>query len=209
MRRKRKRQQINFWIFLLPALFFYLIFSFLPTLGGIFYSFTDWTFLKSGFSFVGLQNYRKLFQGDAYFVEALGRTIRFVLVMVLTQTTIGLLVAVLAEAALKKLRNVFRAVLFTPYMISTIVGTFMWSFIFGQVLPQLAESSRFLGFLNQPWIGDPQAAFVSIVIVTLWHGVPLMMLIYLAGLNGIPGELVEAAVMDGAGGCLLYTSRCV
>lgn len=202
--KKRYRKSASFWVFLLPALVFYLLFSLIPTIGGIVYSFTDWTFTKPGFNFVGFENYIKLFKEDTYFVAAFWRTLKFVLVTILTQTTIGLLVAVLVEATFSKLKNIFRTVMFTPYMISTIIGTFMWSFIFSQAFPQLAKSTWFLSFLNQPWVGNPEVAFISIVIVTLWHGIPLMMLIYLAGLEGIPKELQEAAVVDGANGFQLF-----
>lgn len=82
-------------------------------------------------------------------------------------------------------------------MISLIISAFMWSFVFTQVLPQIAEKT-ILTFLDQGWIGDPNVSFYSIIIVSLWNGVGYMMIIYLAGLQGVPQHLQEAAIIDGA-----------
>jgi raffinose/stachyose/melibiose transport system permease protein len=84
-----------------------------------------------------------------------------------------------------------------PNMISTIISAFMWTFVFTQVLPQLAEKTNML-FLDQSWVGDPNYSFISILVVSLWNGVGYMMIIYLAALQGVPHSLKEAAIIDGA-----------
>ncbi|MMZ63233.1 Lactose transport system permease protein LacF [compost metagenome] len=84
-----------------------------------------------------------------------------------------------------------------PNMISVIISAFMWTFIFSQVLPQLAEKTG-LALLDQLWIGDPSVSFYSILIVSLWNGVGYMMIIYLAALQGVPQSIKEAALIDGA-----------
>ncbi|MIP45608.1 sugar ABC transporter permease, partial [Salmonella enterica] len=130
------------------------------------------------------------------FLNSLWFTLKYVVFMLILQNGIALLLAVFIETRTRS-KGLFRTLFFMPNMISTIISAFMWTFIFSQVLPQLAEKLA-VSFLDQQWLGDPKFSFYSILIVSLWNGVGYMMIIYLAALQGVPKSLKEAAVIDGA-----------
>jgi raffinose/stachyose/melibiose transport system permease protein len=193
---KRYRMYISLLAFLAPALVLYITFLLLPTLGGMYYSITDWNGLNRNYNFVGLANFIEAFREDPDFTNSLVFTLKYVVVMVILQNVFALGLAVLIESRIKT-KGFFRTVFFMPNMISMIIGAFMWAFIFTQVLPQIAEKTM-LTFLDQSWLGSPEVAIISIIMVSLWHGVGYMMIIYLAGLQGVPKHLKEAALIDGA-----------
>lgn len=195
---KSPRRYLSFLLFLAPALIFFGVITVVPLAEGMFYSFTNWHFMSPTYRFVGWDNFVRIFRQDDQFLHAMLFTFKLVVALVVLQNVIALALALLIDASAKRTQGFFRTVFFLPNMISPIIATFMFSFIFSKVLPQLAESSSALSFLDQPWFGDPKVAFWSIVIVHLWQGVPLMMIIYLAGLTGVPQTLKEAAVIDGA-----------
>lgn len=187
---------MSLFAFVGPAFILYAIFLLIPTLGGMFYSFTDWNGLNKNYDFIGITNFAEALGDDPDFVNSLWFTLKYVAFMIVLQNVIALLLAVLIESR-KKSKGFFRTIFFMPNMISTIISAFMWTFVFSQVLPQIAEKTIFT-FLDQSWIGDPDVSFFSIIIVSLWNGVGYMMIIYLAALQGVPQHLKEAAVIDGA-----------
>lgn len=193
---KSYKKYISLLTFVAPAFVLYAIFLLIPTLGGMFYSFTDWNGLNTNYEFIGLGNFVEALKEDPDFISSIFFTLKYVLFMVVLQNVFALLLAVFIESRSKS-KGFFRTIFFMPNMISTIISAFMWTFVFAQVLPQLAEKTA-LTFLDQSWIGDPQVSFYSILIVSLWNGVGYMMIIYLAALQGVPQSLKEAAVIDGA-----------
>jgi len=182
--------------FTAPALIFYIAFLLIPMLGAFYYSFTDWNGLNKDYDLIVFANFVEVFKDDPDFVNSLLFTLKYVVVMVVLQNVLALFLAVLIESRTRS-KGLFRTLFFMPNMISVIISAFMWTFIFSQVLPQIAEKTVFT-FLDQSWIGDPNFSFYSILIVSLWNGVGYMMIIYLAGLQGVPQSLKEAAVIDGA-----------
>ncbi|WHX50214.1 sugar ABC transporter permease [Paenibacillus woosongensis] len=196
MHSKGYRKYLSFFAFLAPAFIIYSIFLLIPTLGGMFYSLTDWNGLNRAYDFVGLGNFVEILRDDPDFMHSLWFTLKYVVIMVVLQNVFALFLAVLIESK-RRSKGFFRTIFFMPNMISLIISAFMWSFVFTQVLPQIAEKT-ILTFLDQGWIGDPNVSFYSIIIVSLWNGVGYMMIIYLAGLQGVPQHLQEAAIIDGA-----------
>lgn len=194
--KKNYKKYMSLFAFIMPAFVLYAVFLLVPTLGGMFYSFTDWNGLNKSYEFIGLANFSEALREDPDFVNSLWFTLKFVVFMIFLQNGIALLLAVLIESKTKN-KGFFRTIFFMPNMISTIISAFMWTFIFSQVLPQLAEKTA-LTFLDQSWIGNPDFSFYSIIIVSLWNGVGYMMIIYLAALQGVPQHLKEAAIIDGA-----------
>ncbi|MEC0236837.1 sugar ABC transporter permease [Paenibacillus kribbensis] len=182
--------------FTAPALIFYAIFLLIPTISGMYYSFTDWNGLNPNYSFLGLGNFVEALKEDPDFLNSLWFTLKYVLVMIVLQNVLALLLAVLIESRTRS-KGFFRTIFFMPNMISTIISAFMWTFVFSSVLPQIAEKTA-IAFLGQSWLGDPKVSFFSIIIVSLWNGVGYMMIIYLAALQGVPQSLKEAAIIDGA-----------
>ncbi|WP_328801682.1 sugar ABC transporter permease [Paenibacillus sp. LX16] len=182
--------------FTAPALIFYAIFLLIPTISGMYYSFTDWNGLNPNYSFIGLGNFVESLKEDPDFLNSLWFTLKYVLVMIVLQNALALALAVLIESRTRT-KGFFRTIFFMPNMISTIISAFMWTFVFSSVLPQIAEKTA-IAFLGQSWLGDPKVSFFSIIIVSLWNGVGYMMIIYLAALQGVPQSLKEAAIIDGA-----------
>ncbi|MBU9709457.1 sugar ABC transporter permease [Paenibacillus polymyxa] len=182
--------------FTAPALIFYAIFLLIPTISGMYYSFTDWNGLNPNYNFIGLGNFVESLKEDPDFLNSLWFTLKYVLVMIVLQNVLALVLAVLIESRTRS-KGFFRTLFFMPNMISTIISAFMWTFVFSSVLPQIAEKTA-IAFLGQSWLGDPKVSFFSIIIVSLWNGVGYMMIIYLAALQGVPQSLKEAAIIDGA-----------
>jgi raffinose/stachyose/melibiose transport system permease protein len=182
--------------FTAPALIFYAIFLLIPTISGMYYSFTDWNGLNPNYSFIGLGNFVEALKEDPDFLNSLWFTLKYVLVMIVLQNVMALVLAVLIESRIRT-KGFFRTIFFMPNMTSTIISAFMWTFVFSSVLPQIAEKTA-IAFLGQSWLGDPKVSFFSIIIVSLWNGVGYMMIIYLAALQGVPQSLKEAAIIDGA-----------
>ncbi|WP_314000022.1 sugar ABC transporter permease [uncultured Paenibacillus sp.] len=196
MPNKSYKRYLSLFAFVAPAFLLYAVFLLIPTLGGMFYSFTDWNGLNRTYDFIGFANFAEALGEDPDFVNSLWFTLKYVVFIIVLQNVIALLLAVLIEQRTRS-KGFFRTIFFMPNMISIIISAFMWTFIFSSVLPQIAEKTM-LTFLDQAWIGDPNVSFWSIIIVSLWNGVGYMMIIYLAALQGVPQSLKEAAVIDGA-----------
>ena len=192
----RAKRTLVLLAFVLPALLFYSVCTVLPAVGGFWYSLTDWNGLNREYDWVGAANYIEAFRDDPYFLKSIGFTLKYVLFMVVLQNVIALGLAVLVESR-RRSRSLFRTLFFLPNMLSMIVGGFMWVFIFTKVLPALAEGTG-IAWLDRSWIGDPATSFYSILILSLWGGVGYIMVIYIAGLQGVPAHLKEAAAIDGA-----------
>ncbi|MBO7746729.1 sugar ABC transporter permease [Paenibacillus sp. MWE-103] len=191
-----KRPWMSLLAFAAPALVFYAIFLLVPTIGGIYYSFTDWNGLYRHYNFVGFANYIESFTDDSRFIYSLFYTLKYVLAIVILQNVIGLSLALLVESRMRT-KSLFRTLFFLPNMFSVYISTLMWTFIFSTVFPQLAEKTV-LHILDQPWLGSSSMAFVSILLVSVWQGAGYLMVIYIAALQGVPRDLQEAATIDGA-----------
>lgn len=197
----KKNPNLSLLLFVLPAFLFYLVFKLMPTISGIFYSLTDWNGIAQDFNFIGLENFKNIL-GDTVFWQSISFTLKYVIVMVIVSNVIAMLLALLIESR-KKGKGVFRTLFYMPNMISMIIGGYMWNFIFTKVLYYMADNWG-ITFLDKSWIGDPQYAFISIIIVASWGSVGYLMIIYMAGLQGVPQQLREAAALDGANGWQIF-----
>jgi len=193
---KKTKKTVSLLLFVLPAFALYVTFLLIPMIGAAYYSFTDWTPFASNHNFVGLSNYVEAFRDDAGFRQAFFLTLRFTLVIFIFQNLIALGLALLIETKVRS-KPFFRTIFFLPNMLSLIISALMFRFIFTNAFPELGQINV-LSFLNQEWLGNPTVSFWSIVIVSLWSGVGYMMIIYMAALQGVPKNLTEAAMIDGA-----------
>jgi raffinose/stachyose/melibiose transport system permease protein len=196
MNLKKHKGSLSLILFVLPAFIFYSVFLLIPMIGAGFYSFTDWTALSQTYNFVGLSNYIEAFKDDPAFRHSFFFTLKYTAFMFVFQNVIALLLALFIETRVRT-KGFFRTIFFMPNMLSLIISAFMFSFIFTNVLPELSKRAA-LSFLDQAWIGDANVSFYSILIVSLWHGIGYMMVIYMAALQGVPQQLKEAAMIDGA-----------
>ncbi|MFI3212985.1 MAG: sugar ABC transporter permease [Eubacteriales bacterium] len=183
--------------FVLPAFIFYTIFMIIPILGGAYYSITDWDGLSKEFNIIGFSNYMKIFQ-DEYFVNSIWFTFKYTLGVVLCTNVLAIALA-LGVDRMKKSKGFFRTIFFMPNMVSLLISSFVWVFIFSKIIPEFATNNN-IQFLNRSWLGTSTNSFWAILIVSVWAWVGYLMLIYTAGIQSVPKELVEAGKIDGANG---------
>lgn len=183
---------------LLPALLLYVLFVIWPILRSFWYGFFDWNGLSEPV-FNGIDNFVRIFQ-DPVFWQSLKNNLYVVVASVLLQIPLGLLAAVLLNGKLKGARF-FRTAFFIPMVLSTVVVGLLWSTLLNsQAGPVNALLMLMgLGFNQTPdWLGDPNLAIFTLCGVIVWQFVGLYMIIFLAALQNIPEELLEASAIDGA-----------
>ncbi|CAM4209526.1 multiple sugar transport system permease protein/raffinose/stachyose/melibiose transport system permease protein [Paenibacillus endophyticus] len=195
--KKKKWTNYAIW-FILPAFLLYTAFVIVPTLSSVYLSFTSWDGLSSNIRYIGFENFREILSSPRVH-NALKNTLIFAFSLVILENALALLLAILVDQV-RWLRNFFRSIFYFPVLMSGIIMGFIWMIImnynFG-VLNQLLDMIG-LGSLKADWLGDPDFALIAIILSTVWKAAGYYMVIYLAGLQGIPQELHEAASIDGA-----------
>ncbi|AFK86521.1 MULTISPECIES: carbohydrate ABC transporter permease [Thermoanaerobacterium] len=194
---KKNSSRLTFWLFLIPSLFIFINVVIIPFILGIIYSFTDWDgFTFFGSKFVAFNNYLKVFK-DQNFLSAFLLTFRYAIIMVIVSNIIGFSLALLVTRKMRT-RNILRSIFFMPNLIGGLILGFIWQFIFTKLFVQLGTVLHASNiFFN--WINDPNMAFWSIVIVSAWQMSGYVMIIYIAGLESINPDIIEASLIDGAG----------
>jgi raffinose/stachyose/melibiose transport system permease protein len=160
-------------------------------------SFMKWNGLDKKPVFIGLANYVELLTDDRGLVAALGFTLLFTVIIVVLTNVFALLLALALNQPLKG-RDFLRAAFYVPNIISLIVIGYIWRFIFSRGFDSMYQLTG-VGAFNLSWLGDSRLAFASTVLVSLWQAIGFYLVIYIAGLQTIPRELLEAATLDGAG----------
>ncbi|MFB4271260.1 carbohydrate ABC transporter permease [Nonomuraea sp. GTA35] len=196
---KRRRVGVRApWWFVVPAISIYLFIVVVPSANGALFSFTDWNGLRPDWSFVGLDNFTSVFS-DRTALDALVNTLILAAAATVVQNIAGLLLA-LGVNSMVKSRYVLRVIFFAPVVLTPLVAGYVWSFLLspnGAVNDALRAVG--LGALAHDWLGDPDTALYAIVLEIVWQFSGYSMVIYLAGLQAIPAEVLEAATIDGAG----------
>ncbi len=198
MKTKSKIQaRRNFWgyLFILPNFLGFLVFMLVPILMSLYFSFTNYDVIST-IEFVGLENYINLFQ-DEQFIVAILNTLWFTVLTVPVGVILSLLLAVLLNRQIRGI-SIFRTLVFIPVITSMVAVSLVWSMLYeenGGLLNTL------LGYLHLPsvaWLTSTEMAMISIAIMSIWKGLGYNMTIFLAGLQGVPRDLYEAATIDGA-----------
>lgn len=184
-----------FMLFGFIPLFAFLTVIVVPFLIGIFMTLTDWNGTSDVYQFMGLANYKSALT-DSVFWTSMGTTMKYVVITLVLTNLLAFALALLVTNGLRG-QNFFRAGFFTPNLIGGIILGFVWQFIFVRVFTYIGGQLDW-GFLSSSWLGDPDKALWSLIIVSVWQNAGYMMLIYVAGLNGISESLTEAASLDGA-----------
>jgi raffinose/stachyose/melibiose transport system permease protein len=187
----------EFTMFTLPAVIAIILFVELPFFLSIIYSFTKWNGIDKAAKFIGLENYKELLTTDKNMGSALIFTILFTICMVVATNIIALLLALLLDSDIMG-KNIFRAAFYIPNIVSLIVIGYVWRFIFSKGFDSLYEMTH-LGIFMISWLGDAKYAFFSIIMVSVWQSVGFYLVIYIAGLQTVPKDVVEATYIDGAG----------
>ena len=197
--RSRRAREPAIW-FALPAIVVYLVVVIYPSLAGAVYAFTDWSGIGGAPNWVGLDNFKRLFTDDQSF-GALRNTVLLTIFIVIVQNAVGLALALGVHAQIKS-RYALRAIFFAPAVIAPVVIAFLWKYLLNPD-PDSGINALLgfvgLGFLQQDWLGDPSLALWSVGFTVVWQYAGYSMVIFLAGLQGVPRELEEAAALDGAG----------
>ncbi len=180
-----------------PAVVVILACGEIPVLMSVTYSFTRWNGLDRAAKLIGLANYKELLTGDPGFVAAMVFTLVFTVLAVAAINVAALLLAVILDMRIRG-RNVLRAAFYIPNIISLIVIGYVWRFIFSRGFDSLGAITHW-GVFQLSWLGDSHLAFASVVLVTVWQSIGFYMVIYIAGLQTVPREQLEAAVIDGTG----------
>lgn len=187
------------WAFLAPALAVYLVIVVYPSLAGAAYAFTDWRALSANKTVIGLDNLWRLLN-DMQARTALKNSLLIALFVPLLQNAFGLLLALGLNTGVKS-RYVLRTVFFAPAVISPLIVSYLWQYIYNP-LPDQGLNGLLgaigLGFLRQDWLGNPALSLGAIGATVVWQSLGVSMAIFLAGLQGIPREYYEAAELDGA-----------
>jgi raffinose/stachyose/melibiose transport system permease protein len=185
------------WFWVLPAVAVVVAFRYVATGAGTWYAFTDWDGISRHASWVGLENFRRILDDPAS-RGALENTIKLAFTFVVTANVIGLALALGLQRTLKS-RGLLRAIFFLPVVMSSLAVSYVWQFIFSYAGPLngLFDALGLESF-KRAWTGDPTWAIWTIWVVLVWQFVGLSMVMYLAGLEGIPEELDEASAVDGA-----------
>ncbi len=194
---RRRRRMSWMWLFLLPAAVPYVFIVIVPSIQGLTFSFTDWNGLNPDFSWIGLDNYVRLFNDKAA-VRAVTNTLILAVVVTVFENVIGLGLALALNTKIKS-RNALRVVFFLPVVILSVVVAFLWQFIYTPNGPiNIVLKAIGLEGLAQNWLGDPNLALGSISVIMIWQFSGYAMVIYLAGLQSVPQDQLEAASLDGA-----------
>jgi multiple sugar transport system permease protein len=153
---------------------------------------------------VGFDNFVTLFS-DSLFWTSLRNTLYFAVVVVPVQAGLALALALLVNAKFRG-RNFFRTIYFLPVVTSIVVVSLLWRFIYQPdgLLNHLIEAVTFGHFHGTDWLGNPSTAMPAVILMSIWQAVGFHMIIWLSGLQTIPGELYEAAALDGASGWQLF-----
>ncbi len=194
---KRRKEWTETLIFTLPALLLVTLMMYIPFVMSGYYSLTEWNGIAKEPVFIGLDNFKKLFGSASGFTETLLFTLKYTLFFIVFSNVTALALAV-ALTRKFRLANVYRGIFFIPYIMSLTIVGFIWKFIFTKGFEKLYALSSF-GFLNFSWLGDPKLAFYSVAFVGVWQSLGFYIVLYIAGLQAIPADVLEAAVVDGAG----------
>ncbi|MGX6971158.1 carbohydrate ABC transporter permease [Vagococcus bubulae] len=184
-----------FLLFAAIPIFVFLTVIIVPFLLGIYMTLTKSTGTNISTEFIGFKNYTDAFK-DPIFWDSLKLTFQYTFWSLILTNVIAFCLALIVTSGFKG-QNFFRMGFFTPNLIGGVILGFIWQFIFARILIYIGQGTG-IELLSNSWLSDPKMALWALVIVGVWQNSGYMMLLYIAGLSGIPNSLVEAASLDGA-----------
>ncbi|GAB3562302.1 carbohydrate ABC transporter permease [Spelaeicoccus albus] len=196
--RKHAREYLTFVAFVLPNIALIAVFIYRPLISNIYYSMLDWRLGSATAKIVGLANYVNWFT-DPGSLEVIRITVIFTIATVGGSMVIGLALALALNQRIPGTAFA-RSAVFAPYVLSGVGVGMVWLFIFDPTYGALSGILRLLGTSGPDWYLDRNWALVMLIIVYVWKNLGYAAVIYLAGLQSVPNDLLEAAQIDGAGG---------
>ena len=186
------------YLFLILPLLIYGVFFILPNVSSLVYSLFSWNGISEERTFVGLANFKKMF-ADRIFRTALINTVKYTVTLVLFQTLIGFLLALLVQKT-NRINSAFRTIYFLPAIIAASTVGLIWGFIYDPNIGALNELLRILGLSSwrHAWLSDEKIVTYAIAAVHIWVGIGQSVVLFVAGLQNIPQDVLESAALDGA-----------
>ncbi|XQY91599.1 carbohydrate ABC transporter permease [Metabacillus sp. HB246100] len=184
------------FLFLLPAIVIFLLFTVYPLLYALFTSFFDLNYLKGDRFFLGLENYKNVLSDQVFWV-AVRNTVLFVLVAVTLEVIVGVIVALLFNVQFKGV-SIIRSIVLLPMLLPPITVALTWKMMYEYDYGVINYILTSFGLPAIEWLSSPSWAMISIIITDVWQWTPFVFLIILASLQGIPKELYESAQVNGA-----------
>jgi raffinose/stachyose/melibiose transport system permease protein len=188
-----RTRDLSYWLFLAPVLLALSLVVISPLLLGVYYSFTNWNGIQTG-GFVGFDNYIQLFK-DEEFLDSLWFTTKFSIASVILINVIGLSLALIVTSKIKS-SKFLRTIFFMPNLIGGLILGFIWQFIFIKVFSSIGTIFGIEGLKG--WLSTTETGFWGLVILMSWQMSGYIMVIYIAYLEGVSKELLEASEIDGA-----------
>lgn len=193
---QKTKEPVIGYLFILPALLLLLFFVFIPTFQGIYFSLTSWEGIGR-MKFIGLSNYREFFLNPLS-RQVILNTLEYTFGVVFFQMLLALLLALTLNSKRIHLKEIFRTAYFLPVLVSSIASSIVWKWFLGSDGP-LTYFCNLLGInIFGGWLTDTRFAMWGIILMNTWRWAGYLMVIYLAGLQAIPEDLYEAAIIDGA-----------
>lgn len=194
---KNGRSTLSLFLFIGPFLLIFGVFFLFPLIKGIAVSFTNWNGIGKELTFTGLRNYIDLFTNDKRFLNSILVTSIFTFFYVVISNIVGIILAIIIEGS--RFRTILRTCFFLPYVMSLVVVGFIWRILYTEALPDLGSILNWQ-FLNIDFIGNPNIALFSVILMNIWYSVGYFLVIYIAGIQSIDGSLIDSAKIDGAKG---------
>ncbi len=189
------RETLRGYLFILPVVLGLLIWTFGPMIASAYYSLTDYKIVSSP-EFIGIKNFVDLFTKDKDFAKSLSVTIRYALLYVGIGQVVSLGIAVLLSQKVRGL-TFFRTIFYLPIIVPFVASSVLWKYLYNKEYGPIDSVLKGLGMPTINWLGSPDSALFALVIVSVWAGA-VTTIIYVAGLQHIPEELLDSAKIDGA-----------
>jgi ABC-type sugar transport system permease subunit len=193
----KRKDGISAIFFLTPTLIIFLTFILFPVIFSFYLSFHEWNMFSSEATYIGLENYKRMFQSEEFW-SVLKNTAIYTLGTVPLNMALALLVAIALNKKIKG-KKFLRTAFFAPVIISPVAAAVIWRWIYDPNYGLLNYSISFLGVDSINWLNDPTAAMFALIIMGVWKTFGINMVLFSAGLQGIPETYYEAAEIDGAG----------
>lgn len=191
-----RRNRRNAYCFLLPNLIGFILFTFIPVISAFVLSFMQWDGANTA-TFIGLDNFKQLFK-DSTFIISFWNTIYYSLATVPLTIVTSLILAILLNKGIKGLKF-FRALHFFPHIASIVAVAVVWQFLYNPDLGPINMFLKTIGIINPPrWTASVDWAMPAVILMSVWKSSGYYMVMFLAGLQGIPNSLYEVADIDGA-----------
>lgn len=198
MQNKKQLRRFQFLMVIPTAAFFFYFYLF-PFIKGLYYSFFKWSGYTNVKTFIGLDNFRKLF-ADKYISNALMNNLTLFIVTTIVTFILSLFFAVVITRGRFREAKVYRSLFFCTYVLPESAVAILWSFIFNPNIGPINSLLEAVGLeqLTRAWLGDPATALGAVMVPTIWTSVGFFMVLFVSGIQNIPQSYYEAAQIDGA-----------